>query len=393
MGYIRSTLMITLCIVLISTAEARRGGRSSFRREQSETLKTIPFPKPVFRKARGFRVRPRRETWRNAIKKMFFIEVNNIRRGLPTIVSDQQFFLAMNVFAKYSPSFRSRNLNRTKYLKRYSLYETLPYGSWAYGFLLHFNAFPVHFLTTNLIKTLPPMSAEEKAHVYRAWRFTEQKLLSTPRGNYTFDDFTLPKNVHILYDSKRNLTCEQYNRFGEVNSNNSYSAPKVAVVLITAAIRMFHAGVDRAPILQMLSHFIAFTFNGVRCKRVEGNDLRIPIFLVHSYSRHLGYLSTLLPQKTALPRLSEKVVQSVFASEIDLFTSFRSWGNLKGSASRESLGSISYWSPENSLLDESNYKTILHITAEESNSTAKVTAHNSIELNLVHRLEQYGRWL
>lgn len=330
-----------------------------------------------------------------AIKLMFFIEVDNIRRGLPSRISEDQFLTAMNTYVDNHSPFKNGNLSQINYVEIWSS----PYidffdrkGKMADFYLktleLQFSVDSLHFLHTSEYNGLPPMPVAEQNIADTMWNATRQKLMITPRTKYTFGNFSFPKNVEILHDPWQSEACTQYEKYGNMSSVHTYPAKDVMAVLILPIMKILHEGRSlynqkiRNLVRQMLAHFVAYTFDGVRCKRLEGNDLKIPARLVTSYSRNLAMLST-LGNPGGFPDLSFNATKSFFSTEIEACTSYVSWGYTKFAYSEHVNGmnaNIDYLDIVQSVMSPSTFKSLLSISSRTSSRA--VVMNNELQPHL-----------
>ncbi|PXF40942.1 hypothetical protein BWQ96_09337 [Gracilariopsis chorda] len=326
------------------------------------------------------------QTLYESMREAFYAQVDLIRRGLPVRVVQSEYVYAANFLAHYDSYFQYRNLNTTcvySYLW-YHLFDYSNRAHWALKYLQSMRGWKpeINFLNFTQYESLPPMAQTEQDVVDGLWHTIDLKLLSTPRGQYGYDDLPFPNNVGVLYDPGQELACSEYNKFGSVTGDHARPATDVYIHLAMCSIQMYQAGANRDAIKQMLSHFAAYAFDGVRCTGDEQADLKIPEILFQNYSRNIGYIYSSIPNKTTgdpvnLPQFTKDAFQSIFADEIQSLTSYNSWGYPEYAklVGRNSIPAIV--DSIDTLLDNQNFDTLMQSPGSSWSGTPMNTASGS----------------
>ncbi|KAI0563821.1 hypothetical protein FGB62_33g1107 [Gracilaria domingensis] len=317
------------------------------------------------------------QTIHTSMKEAYYSQVDMVRRGLPVRVAQSEYVYAANYYAWQSSRFRYDNLNSTCVWTGlwYGLFDYQNRAKWVIHYLqqIRLANLEINFLNFTQYPSLPDMNSTNTDYVDALWQSVDQRLKSTPRGGYVFDDFMFPSNVEVLYDPGKELACSEYYKFGSLNSTNSLPAPDTFVILGIASIKMFRDGGRKSSIEQMLTHFAGYTYNGVRCTRTEKEVLRIPLTLLHAYSRNLGFIFASC-LKNPLVSFSVEAFETVFADEISSLTSYNSWGHTEYAklVGRYSIPAIV--NAVDTLLDQANYEAL---QSYDSNSTSTSTSSGS----------------
>lgn len=320
------------------------------------------------------------------MKEAFHAQVDLIRRGLPVRVVQSEYVYAANYLAYYDSYFRYYNLNTTCVYSNlwYHLFDFSNRALWAIQYITSMRAWrpDINFLNFTQYEALPVLTQAQQDIVDSYWHTIDSKLLSTPRGQYMYDDFPFPNNVEVLHDPGRELACSEYHKFGPVVGDHARPATDVYIHIGMCSIQMYQAGANRGAIGQMLTHFAAYAFDGVRCTGDEQAELKIPELLFQNYSRNIGYIYSSIPNKTAgepihLPKFTKDAFQTIFADEIQSLTSYNSWGYPEYAklVGRNSIPAII--DSIGTLLNSQNFEALMQSPGSSWSSTSMPTSSPS----------------
>lgn len=271
-----------------------------------------------------------------SLESSFYAHVELIRRGLPTLVVQAEYLWAMNTLPRIYSRFRSRSslsFCRSDYAwGRLFDHKDRSWYSMDYMRNLRVIKPNINFLSDDEDEypSIPPMNSDQQSLVDSMWQTHLQKFQTTPRGYYNRDDLPFPTNVAILYDPYQDAACDEYHKFGSVNGPGTMQADEYIVLLIAQCIRLHRmdpSASSLARIIPMLRHFVAYTFNGVRCLLSE--SIGIPLSLQRAYGSNVASILGAISAPRPVPHVSTSAVKYTFKNEITDITSYTSWGNLE----------------------------------------------------------------
>lgn len=187
----------------------------------------------------------------------------------------------------------------------------------------------INFIGYSETSKLPPLNASEEKRVGYMWEKTWNTMSTSHSWNFHVDNFTFPKNVEVLYDPRRYEACQQYRKFGDVTAGSSMNAQEALALLLVVSIKLHREKGSYTSIIQMLRHFVAYTFDGVRCVRAEGREIRIPNLLMTAYARNVGFIYGSSAHIEDDDSIVPEAVLEVFKKEVHSLTSYESWGHIE----------------------------------------------------------------
>lgn len=268
------------------------------------------------------------------LSKAYHAQIDLIRRGLPARVIQSEFTFAINHFIRINRAVRSKPLQST----------CIPDEEWRRVFDDSFRAkYAVHFLNSirAIVKTLtflsfesypilPRLEPSTQKLVNNMWLTCVARLERTPRTKFGVSDFPFPKNVDILHDPGRDEACQQFEKFKTPGpTKHETDARTVLVALTIVSMNLYKKKANSRAIAQMLTHFVGYVFNGIRCTRREGEDIKIPKALLEAYSRNVAMIGSTGRNRMVQFNITPEVVSRVFRREFRSLLSYSCWGHLK----------------------------------------------------------------
>lgn len=269
---------------------------------------------------------------RTALRRAYYSQLELIRRGLPTIVVQAEYAWAINKLGMIDGYFRyKRSLDsfcKADFIWA-RLFDSNNRAWWAIKYIqyIRWHDPSIHFVTYAKYPKLPPMTQAEQAMADKHWLQTEQSLLAPPRRNVPLRNFKFPSNVQILYDPYRGEACSEYHKFGPVSGADIRDAHTVLLQLLVSSIELFRLGAARSDIEKMVRHFVAYCFDGIRCKRHEDRLVKIPHLLHAAYAQNCAYLYAKVARPAQRRVITEQAVEAVYGDEVHSLVSYNSWGN------------------------------------------------------------------
>eukprot|EP00178_Gracilaria_changii_P000279 TRINITY_DN1032_c0_g1_i1.p1 TRINITY_DN1032_c0_g1~~TRINITY_DN1032_c0_g1_i1.p1 ORF type:complete len:445 (-),score=45.73 TRINITY_DN1032_c0_g1_i1:929-2263(-) len=176
---------------------------------------------------------------------------------------------------------------------------------------------------------LKPFTHDEQSLVDGAWDFTLEALEDPPSVVIEKVRSVLPPGLKILYDPEEETVCKGFLSFKQgipeykLVTSNYFIADVVATV-----IRAHLLGVPDASSLGILQHAVAFVFNGIRCERVQNEQLKVSLVYSSFYNEAFRN-HTSSKDLSSVPQIPVSLVQDILDDDIRILSSFHSWGRLE----------------------------------------------------------------
>lgn len=174
--------------------------------------------------------------------------------------------------------------------------------------------------------TLPALETSENAIIETAWNDT-MSIISQPRNQISAMP-TLPPTLSILYDPNRTAACDEFNQFDTAESG-SVPATDFIQHAISLSLQTVLLGVLHSKALQTLHHSVAYVFMGIRCYRLDRDDLQVPTSFYPIYQSSLDHYAAQIPIPTSqVPTISSNTLEKHYSLQTQLLSSYSSWGRL-----------------------------------------------------------------
>lgn len=195
----------------------------------------------------------------------------------------------------------------------------------------------IFFLPPDIIKdlTLLEMNDDQQKLVDAAWHETEGLLGTTPTFDLTDRVAILPRTLPLFFDPLKLEVKYGYEYLLNADgvSNVYWSAKSMIAKTIGMVIRMELLGVPRESSVHILEHCVGHVFNAIRHFRMEGEEAQVTNVYFPWYKSALKML-TKDPHNpdrdidSEVPEVPEALVEYLLGSEVELLSSFNSWGGL-----------------------------------------------------------------
>ncbi|KAI0559740.1 hypothetical protein FGB62_139g211 [Gracilaria domingensis] len=176
---------------------------------------------------------------------------------------------------------------------------------------------------------LMPFTHDEQSLVDGAWDFTLEALEDPPSAIVETVRSVLPPGLKVLYDPEAQIVCQRFLSFKQgipefkLVTSNYFIADVVAKV-----IRLYLLGVSNDSCLGILQHAVAFVFNGIRCERVQNEQLKVSLVYLSFYNEAFRS-HTSSKDVSSVPAIPVSLVQDLLDDDIRILSSFHSWGRLE----------------------------------------------------------------
>eukprot|EP00737_Agarophyton_chilense_P001436 gb/GEZJ01001612.1/.p1 GENE.gb/GEZJ01001612.1/~~gb/GEZJ01001612.1/.p1 ORF type:complete len:450 (+),score=40.99 gb/GEZJ01001612.1/:1646-2995(+) len=176
---------------------------------------------------------------------------------------------------------------------------------------------------------LEAFTHDEQSLVDGAWDFTLEALEDAPSTVMENVRSVLPPGLKILYDPEEEIVCQRFLSYKQgipeykLVTSNYFIADVVSTV-----IRAHLLGVPNESCLGILQHAVAYVFNGIRCERVQNEQLKVSMvfmsFYTEAFRRH-----TSSKDLSSVPEIPISLIQELLDDDIRILSSFYSWGRLE----------------------------------------------------------------
>lgn len=322
------------------------------------------------------------DTLDECIEEAYFSQVDLIRRGLPSTVIQEEFCWAVNLLIRSYYPLQYLSLERvgvSQQSRWYQLFDSKHRSKYVLRYLISMKTWKedINYISYRSQEKLPPMNKKEQDLVNDLWTSTKQRLSKTPRIGYRSEDIAFPRNIDVLYDPGRAQSCIEYYKFGNITTENSRDAKDVLILLTMQTIHLYRMGAEPKRVVQMLKHFVAFAFNGVRCIRQERRNIKIPNTLRDIYARTYAYIFSTISKPLEKPIISHTSVANVFQEEMNSLISYKSWGHMEYAKVSHPTAYPIIINSVSAILCNENYKKLEKKTIDLSRSNVS-SSHSLI---------------
>lgn len=173
------------------------------------------------------------------------------------------------------------------------------------------------------------MSSDQQKLVDDAWNETTSELNKKPTEELTEKVAVLPRTLPFFHDPGKLDVKGEYDTL--VNTNATYNVEWSARLMVTKAIgmaiRMKLLGVSNEDSLRILEHCVGHVFNAIRNFRQESDVLMVTNVYFPWYESAFKNLTHGI-NADSVPEIPVSIIQTVLGQEVELLSSFNSWGKL-----------------------------------------------------------------
>lgn len=308
-----------------------------------------------------------------AFRKVYYNQIEILQRGLPTPLLQHQFSQPFSRVDRVDDeTCIEHKLVDEFFTADWYLRDTLVYG----GLLEldelqenHGKEFPFLSFLKVPKETLPKVDEAKMTEIDELWNRTVSHKNSLNNQTSSANDVYFPRTIELLYDDDKSNACVDYQKFGPLQGPGTVNARRAVTMLLASAVRVVAMGGSKSSVSQMLANLSAFIFNGVRCMRMEGVNIRIPKALLKAYSKATASIIGEIEILQDDPKISTKAIKELFWTEIEAITSFDTWGNSYFHAVYPD-GHYDHITFIDALYEEERYKKLLAIVQQDEVESA-----------------------
>lgn len=176
---------------------------------------------------------------------------------------------------------------------------------------------------------LMSLTHDEQSLVDGVWDFTLEALENPPSSIVDLVRSVLPPGLKILYDPESQTVCERFLAFKQsIPENKLVTSNYFIADVVATVIRAHMLGVPDNYSLSILHHAVAFVFNGIRCERLQNEQLKVSLVYLSFYNEAFR-IYTASKDLSEVPQIPVSLVQELLSDDIRILSSFHSWGRLE----------------------------------------------------------------
>lgn len=219
--------------------------------------------------------------------------------------------------------------------------------------------------------SLAPLTENAQNTLNNVWAFTSELLNTGEQITYDTDLGIFPNSWDLVDDSNKQEACSEFEKY---SSEDSLTAKNLTTQMIALVVRMRLNGVPEDEAIQMLYHHAAYTFDGMRCRRTEDDELYIPLAFSGIYQKAAALVSK--GHAVSYGPVAVEIIEEVYPELIQSIAAYNSWG-AQGTFSFMNEA-IEYRSWKSVLFDNANLErvrnTFAYVSDKNYNMTAKLNS-------------------
>ena len=273
---------------------------------------------------------PAKVIFENCYNKTYVL----VRRGFPSGIAEKHMRKAVRQIVQYistikdpsSTTLSDECIPVSTYSSIFTVKWTLTISEEELDDMLLTVLKGVYYLETPT-QVLPEASADQKKEKDDKWaEFYSQMLVPINQVNYSA--IGVPSSVKHLYDSSGSRPCTEFWKFA---TGSDYVSATIGIKrVLKRALDLTLMGCDQVGSWQIVCHYTAYIHLGIRCNRVESENLVVADVFNSTYNKaSLRLLKQARDANTLIKRepMSDLVYESIFPFIYEHLSSFQSWGH------------------------------------------------------------------
>lgn len=175
---------------------------------------------------------------------------------------------------------------------------------------------------------LPKLSRKQYREQIKYWNQFEKEL-KKPIVDIDYSKIMLPPTARHAFDEKEEQACTEWHKYS--GSKQKTPADEGISNVLYMAVSLMRAGCDPNGAWQLVRHYTALVFLGIRCDHVERHDLKVPNYFTNAYyvaARRLMVKAQSLGHLRSTHRISKTAFKRVYKDEIERYSGIGAWGQV-----------------------------------------------------------------